>query len=140
MISIVNEACRRLDLSSSLPSVLRNDVLLQKGGLGGSTNSGEHGQLGKEVDEDLYAFHKAVAGLVSATGINLIAKLDHPQNGPELNQYLEIAMVLFAHPSLSIGAIMVSAFSQLLVRNQAVLDSSKVGQMYPRLFNILLTK
>ena len=149
MIAIVNDACRRLDLSSILPSVLQHDpqfgtsssgmqqqLQQQPGGEGG----GGRGGGGGEVDEDLHAFHKAVGSLVSAMGVNLVAKLDHPNQGPELSQYLDIAMMFFAHPSLSIGTDMIAAFSQLFVRNHDVLESQEAARRFPALLKILSVK
>ena len=73
-------------------------------------------------------------------GINLIAKLDHPSNGIELNQYMNIAMTLFSHPSITIGTNMIAAFSQLMVRNNKILESTEVKSIIPALFNILSIK
>ena len=64
-------------------------------------------------------------------GINLIAKLDHPSNGIELNQYMNIAMTLFSHPSITIGTNMIAAFSQLMVRNNKILESTEVKSIIP---------
>ena len=68
-------------------------------------------------------------------GINLIAKLDHPSNGIELNQYMNIAMTLFSHPSITIGTNMIAAFSQLMVRNNKILESTEVKSIIPGKYN-----
>ena len=154
MIAIVNDACRRLDLGASMPSVLREDVLLQSsgsggggggsgggsGGGGGSSSSSSGVSGGAEIDESVYSFHKAVASLVSAMGVNLVAILDQPGNGSELNQYMDVAILLFSHPSLKMSADLIAAFSQLLVRNKAVLETAEAARLFLPLLNILAIK
>lgn len=127
--------------TSILPSVITEDVLTRAAAVDATAAAAA------AINENEYDFYKLLATLIGVTGVNLIAKMDDPcgtgpsgDNGAMLRNFLDVALVLLAHPSIEISTEVLSAWSQLFERTPAVLSSPHALPLRGALLHILTIK